>query len=148
LDLSKYLPNNGHIKFWDLAPHSSALMPAVAGTTQPPHGQSAAYKVKMPACYPYTDALEYRVEWTGGATATSSSPGMKPGGRPLPESAPPGCALLGSPSECSNDPLKDMSFNLAWPSAGTYTLTITPLKDKHGRVYDASTATPLTINVQ
>jgi hypothetical protein len=141
-DFSSQLPNKGHLLFRDLA-HSSALMPAVAGTTQPSHGE--AYKVKMPACYPYTDEVEYRVQWTGGATATAPT---KSGSLGSPQAAPPRCTLQSGQADCWSDPTKDMLFDLTWPNAGTYNLTITPVKDKHERKFDPSTATKLTTTVQ
>jgi Cu/Ag efflux protein CusF len=161
----KWRLTGGHLLFKDLA-HSNALIPALAGTTQPPLGQPAAYNVKMPACYPYTDQMEYQVAWTGGATATGLAPPANPTPSPnkfqqLSAAAlvvkglqagtgdpPPTCTLQSGQAECWTDPLKDMPFSLAWPAAGSYNLTITPMQDKHGRKFDSSTAAQTNISVQ
>jgi Cu/Ag efflux protein CusF len=162
---NKWRLTGGHLLFKDLA-HSNALIPVLAGTTQPPLSQPATYKVKMPACYPYTDQMEYQVAWTGGATATGLAPAANPtlspnkfqqlsaaalvvkGVQAEASDPPPSCTLQSGQADCWTDPLKDMPFSLAWPAAGSYNLTITPVQDKHGRKFDSSTASQTNISVQ
>jgi hypothetical protein len=164
-DLTKQISGTtGHLVFKDLA-HSNALIPAVAGTTQPPLGQAAAFKVKMPTCYPYKDQIEYQLQWSGGATATglAPAPNTSSAGNKIQQvsvenvaakgtqgmsNPPANCTLQSGQADCWTDPLKDFPFNLRWPAAGNYNLTITPLRDQHGRKFDASDASQLNINVQ
>jgi hypothetical protein len=155
--------NKKHLYFKDLAA-STALVPLLNGTLQPSAGHSASYKTKMPACYPYSDPVEYQVNWTGGATATDAStstaatnsrpksgaltilPGSK--AQPASSSAPSACTLLAGQGDCWSDPLKDVSLDLVWPVAGTYTLSVVPVRDKHGRRFMPETSTKLDITVQ
>lgn len=154
-----------HLLFKPLAP-SNALIPAIAGTTQAPLGQPAAFKVKMPTCFPYTDQMEYHVQWTGGASSTgfaaasntSSSPNIPrqglleavavSGTQGISFSPPASCTLQSGQADCLSDPLKDLPFDLTWPTAGSYNLTVIPVRDKHGRIFDSSTASQITISVQ
>jgi len=162
---NKWRLTGGHLLFKDLA-HSNALIPVLAGMTQPPLGQPAAYKVKMPACYPYTDQMKYQIAWTGGATATGLAPAANPtsppnrfeqlsaaalvvkGAQEGTSSPPASCTSQSGQAECWTDPLKDMPFSLAWPAAGSYNLTIMPMQDKHGRKFDSSAASQTNISVQ
>ncbi len=135
-----------------------------AGTLQPAAGQPASYKTKMPDCYPYADPVEYRVNWTGGAMATSNSASNAgTGGKPLAiaaitlsgkksspatSSAPTACTIQPGQGDCWSDPLKDISVDLAWPAAGAYTLTVTPVRDKHGRDFSLEKPAELSVTVQ
>lgn len=152
-----------HLYFKDLA-NSTALLPGLAGTLQPSAGQPASYKTKMPDCYPYTDPVEYHVNWTGGATATSGSAssaatgnkalssapialsGKKP--QPAAGNAPTACTIQPGQGDCWSDPLKDVSLDLAWPAAGAYSLTVTPVRDKHGRIFTPEKPAELDVTVQ
>jgi hypothetical protein len=139
-----------HLYFKDLA-NSTALMPNIAGTFQPPLGQPAAYTIKMPQCYPYSDSMEYEVRWTGGASATTGAPkrGAAQGSAPvLRAAAPSNCTLQAGQGTCQGAPLNSISFNLAWPVAGDYRLMVVPVEDTHGRKFDASRATEMTVTVQ
>ena len=144
-----------HLLFKPLAP-SNALIPAIAGTTQAPLGQPAAYKVKMPACYPYTDQMEYQVQWTGGATATAPGPavaqggivgGFRPVGLNFNGAGSASCTLQTGQADCWSDPLQDLPINLVWPTAGNYNLMVTPVRDKHGRVFGSSDASQVNVGV-
>jgi len=148
----------GHLLFKPLAP-SNALIPAIAGTTQPPLGKPAIYNIKMPTCYPYADQMEYHLQWTGGATtigagapvALTAAGGFlnNPAGNlKLIPRDPPSCntAQKGQ-ADCLSDPLNDMLFNLAWPTSGNFSLVVTPVRDKHGRTFDSSDASQVNVSV-
>jgi hypothetical protein len=157
-----------HLFFQDLA-HSTALIAAVQGNTQPSHGQLAAYALSMPSCYPYPDPVEYSVAWTGGATAANAA-GDAPS-RELKSAAiqsvklsigetetshgntagnDPGaaCSLQAGKADCWGVPSKATSLDLTWPSAGSYALTASPVRDKHGRVFAQSQGTQVDVTVQ
>jgi len=152
-----------HLYFKDLA-NSTALIPSLAGTLQPAAGQPASYKTKMPDCYPYTDPVEYRVNWTGGATAINSSSSKtsrdgKPAATaaialsgknssPAASEAPNACTIQPGQGDCWSNPLKDVSLDLDWPAAGAYSLTVTPVRDKHGRDFSLEKAAELSVTVQ
>jgi hypothetical protein len=157
-----------HLYFKDLA-HSTALIAAVQGSTQPAHGQPAAYMLSMPNCYPYADPVEYSVAWTGGATAANGTPdgpsrkvdapAIKPvklslgetqsnSGKTSAADAGAACSLQAGQADCWGVPSKATALNLTWPSAGNYSLTISPARDKHGRVFDQAQATQVGVAVQ
>ena len=143
----------GHILFKDLA-HSNALIPALAGPAQASLGQAALFNVKMPACYPYHDEVEYRAQWTGGATASSPAAGspaaasFKPAGLALGPMQRPtatggtasSCTIQSGEADCWNNPSAATALDLAWPSAGAYSVTVVPVRDKHGRVFNSQAA--------
>ena len=146
-----------HLYFRDLA-QSTALTSGIAGPPQTQVGQSAAYAMKMPTCYPYPDAIRYLVKWTGGAsgaptTATAQRTGLGAASR-LPmrttsgSAAPSSCTLQSGQGTCSGAPLASTSINLAWPAAGDYSLTVVPVDDGHGRRFDASRVSQLIVRVQ
>jgi hypothetical protein len=156
IDLTK-----GHILFKDLA-HSNALIPSLAGPAQGSVSQPALFNVKMPACYPYHDEIEYRGQWTGGATASTPAPAtgsgfasVKPAGLALgPTQKNIGiggtssslCTIESGEADCWNNPSAATTLDLAWPSAGAYSVTVVPVRDKHGRVFNAQAAqTDITI---
>jgi hypothetical protein len=150
----------GHILFKDLA-NSNALIPALAGPAQGGLGQAALFNVKMPACYPYHDEVEYRAQWTGGATASAPAPTgstmkatIKPAGLPLGPMQRPtatggtasSCTIQSGEADCWNNPSAATALDLAWPSAGAYSVTVIPVRDKHGRVFNTQAAqTNITI---
>ncbi len=154
------LMDTAHLYFKDLA-QSTGLKPGVTGTLQPSLGQPTAYAATMPTCYPYPEQIKYRVEWTGGASATTGAvnpTATKGRALGLPaniltrtaagNSSPSTCAAGPAPVICWSAPLTAASLNLAWPALGDYTLTVTPVEDKHGRKFDGSRATQLNIKVQ
>jgi hypothetical protein len=157
-------PLGGHLLFKPLAP-SNALIPALAGVAQPQTNEAAAYNVKMPQCYPYSDQIEYMVQWNGGATesglsaapaggspsnARRSSPIALAANRPQPPTSSPAanCTLQSGQADCWADPLKDLPFSLDWAAPGNYSVVITPVSDKHGRKFDSGSASQLNVNVQ
>lgn len=152
-----------HLKFWDLA-GSTALVPGLEGVSQVAAGSAAAYKIRMPTCYPYTQDVEYRVSWSGGATATNTTTataGTTPalprriGGKFLVGQSNPGsgntsaCTFEAGQAHCWGNPGKDVPINLVWPAMGNNSLSITLLGDKHHRVFtEKERATHLDISVQ
>ena len=154
----------GHLLFKPIAP-SNALIPALAGVAQPQINQVAAYSVKMPQCYPYSDQIEYMVQWNGGATqsglastpagssssnALRSLPVAVTANRTPPSTSRPSanCTLQSGQADCWTDPLKDLLFSLDWPAVGNYSVVVTPVRDKHGRKFDSASASQMNINVQ
>jgi hypothetical protein len=153
-----------HLYFKDLA-NSTALLPALNGLAQPPLGQPALYTMKMPACYPYPDQVQYRVTWTGGATPNAAVPAnstaaVKPaslstnklaGNAPLftaISAAPASCSLQSESGECWSDPHKDAAFSLAWPAMDNFAVTATPVRDKHSRKFDPPRTAQVNVSVQ
>lgn len=146
-----------HLYFKDLA-QSTALTSGITGPPQTQVGQSAAYAMRMPTCYPYPDAIRYLVKWTGGAsgaptTAAAQGTGLGAASRlPMRTSsgsgAPSNCTLQSGQGTCSGAPLASTSINLAWPAAGDYSLTVVPVDDGHGRKFDASRVSQLIVRVQ
>lgn len=117
--------NNKHLWFGDLAPGgSTALVASVQGANIAAATKPASYKVKMPSCYPYTNKVQYRVSWSGGAT-------------PAPNSL---CQWQASKSSglCKADPTKDLAIDLTWPSAGNYSVTVSPVGDDHHRSFSST----------
>jgi len=148
-----------HIFFLDLAPHSTALLAGLNGLTPTSVGRSGVYTIRMPKCYPYTDPIQYEVKWNGGASATTAnskaSPeygmgGIKLAGKSSTSSAAnskSACTWQAGQGDCWGDPLKDTSLNLAWPQAGSYTVSAMPVIDQHGRKFNEP-ATPMQVSVQ
>ncbi|MGQ0539492.1 MAG: hypothetical protein ACT4R6_11125, partial [Gemmatimonadaceae bacterium] len=112
--------NDRHIWFKDIAPGgSTALMPAVTGPAQGTAAQPVNVKVRMPSCYPYSDKVQYRLTWDGGAIAAQNT----------------SCGGQAGAYTCQADPTKDLTISLTWPSAGTYTLSVQLVRDQHPRVF-------------
>ncbi|MEW5915579.1 MAG: hypothetical protein AB1762_04205 [Gemmatimonadota bacterium] len=110
-----------HLWFRDLAPGgSSALMPSLTGPTQLTSAQPAAVKVSMPACYPYSDKVQYRLTWDGGATFTAPANACT-------------WAPGGGSGTCRFDPKKELPLNVTWPSAGAFNLSVQLVEDDHNR---------------
>jgi hypothetical protein len=150
---SKKLMPERHLYFRDLI-GSTSLVAAVEGPTQVSVGKPAVFKIKMPTCYPYTEQVEYRVTWTGSATSGSStgapstakeSAGIKISTSPPPTTA---CTFQTGQADCWSDPFKDTTVTLVWPAAGSYTLSATADRDKHGRQFNAPKIMQLAVNVQ
>ncbi len=121
-----------HLWFRDLAPGgSTALVANVQSLGSAAASKPASYKLKMPACYPYTNKIQYRVSWTGGAT-------------PAPNSL---CKWQDKGvGTCQADPTKDLVINLTWPVAGNYSLTVVPVTDEHHRSFSsAPQVVPVTV---
>jgi hypothetical protein len=107
-----------HVWFKDLVPGgSSGLRAALAGPAEAATGQPAAYKLRMPTCYPYDEKAKYRITWTGTATPSAT-----------PANA---CQWQAGRGECSFDPARDLDLRFAWPTEGSYTLTAALIGDDH-----------------
>jgi hypothetical protein len=115
--------------------------------------------ITMPQCYPYRDAqdntLQYRVTWTGGASANAAPAGAHASNRvgigmtrTSGGSASSTCDFQGGQYTCSGAPKSNLAFNLTWPASGDYVLTVAPVDDKHGHKFDASRAKQVNIRVQ
>lgn len=121
-----------HIWSRDLAPGgSSALVPTATGLAQVVASQPATVTLRMPACYPYTDKVQYRLTWTGGAA-------------PAPHAA---CQWQAAAGTCEFDPTKDLALRLTWPTAGTHGLSVRVVKDEHRTFAPAPPPVQLTISV-
>lgn len=134
-----------HLFFEDLA-QSTALVPAITGSAHAAAGQPAAFILRMPSCYPYTDAMRYQVRWTGNAGAPAAAPRTTlvraPARRP---SAAAGstntdCMIEPGQASCRGAPSGDTQLYLAWPASGDYRLAVTPVEDAHGRRFDTASA--------
>ena len=150
----KWLLQQEHLYFADLG-RSTALVPMITGAAHASTGQSAAFAVKMPSCYPYTDAMQYRVRWTGDAGAPSAAPSQATlvralpsrGSLPAPGAANTDCTLESGQGSCRGAPQNDTLLYLAWPASGDYRLTVAPLEDAHGRRFDAASTAEWAISV-
>ena len=151
--ISKKLMPERHLYFRDLI-GSTSLVAALDGPTQISAGKPAVFKIKMPVCYPYTEQVEYRLTWTGGATSSSTastpSSGKELRGVKISASAPPpsACSFQTGQADCWNDPFKDTTVTLVWPAAGSYTVSATAERDKHGRQFSAPKVIQLAVIVQ
>ena len=131
--LVRPVTHDKHLWFRDLAPGgSTALVANVQSTGSATVAKPASYKVKMPACYPYTNRIQYRVTWTGDATPARNS----------------ACQWQAGRGTCQFDPTKELSIDLTWPTAGSYSLTVSPVSDEHHRTFSpAPPATRMAVTV-
>ena len=141
-----------HIWFGDIAPGgSTAMSPAVKGPSQVAVGAAAEYQFQSRPCYPYAEAVDYRVTWAGGAAPSAQQAGgarrvsMRPGGGTAASST---CDMSGASGSCTLKPGAGGAVSLAWPQAGAHSVTVTPLRDRHGREFKSDRATQLNVNVQ
>ena len=147
---------NRHIAFSDIAPGgSTAISPGLSGPVQLAVGTHGAFMLKSRHCHPFTDVVDYRLTWTGNAVAPTgtAAPVRRAVGLPgqvgaaVPPSSP-ACSWGSGEALCKLRRGSDAAFTLAWPQAGSYTVTATPLRDGHGREFSADRATQMNINVQ
>jgi hypothetical protein len=121
-----------HLWSRDMAPGgSTALVATATGPAQAVAAQPAAITLRMPACYPYTAKVQYRLTWTGGAT-------------PAPHAA---CQWQAGAGTCQFDPAKDLALSLTWQTAGTQSVSVQVLKDTHRTFAPVPPPTQLTITV-
>lgn len=123
-----------HLWFRDLAPGgSNALMASISGLTQTLPGRPVQYQLKMPSCYPYTNPVQYRLSWTGGAT-------------PAPTAQ---CQWQGGQGTCIADPTRNLNLAFSWPASGIYSLSAVPIGDSHHRTFNPPPqATQLAVTVK
>jgi hypothetical protein len=128
------LMRDKHLWFRDVAPGgSTALAPSVTRPAQFTAAQPAVVKVRMPSCYPYTDKVQYRLTWDGGATL--AAPGNA-------------CTWQSGSGTCAFDPTKDLTLSVTWPNAGAFNLSIQLVEDAHPRKFlPAPQPTRLSVNV-
>lgn len=105
-----------HIAFWDLI-GSEAAQPVIVGPATAQSNVLQAYGAKMRPCWPYSETVDYQFNWGDGTTT----------------------ALSGAPQ---SQPMT----NHAWSPVGARAVTLTPLRDGHGRKLDSLSSTR-TINV-
>ena len=110
---------NKHLWFRDLASGSTSLIVLSSGPSQVGVNKSATYSVRMPSCYPYTEAVHYRVTWTGNATPTST----------------PACHWQAGGGDCSSAPATPLAMGLTWSAPGSYVVTVVATSDEHHRVF-------------
>lgn len=108
-----------HVGFWDLlgGDGSSALTPMLVGPATVPVNATQTYGARMRLCWPYTDVVDYSLNWGDGA--------VQP--------------LSGAANVQTN-------ATHAWAQTGTPTLNLTALRDAHGRQFNAATSRPIVVN--
>ena len=116
-----------HLYFGDLV-GSTALSPLVAANGPAAVAQPASYTFRMRPCYPYPDDIQYQLQWSG---LNAAAPGA---------AQPAVASVWGAPQ-------KDLVVNHTWMSPGDYTVSITPVGDKHHRTFTVHT-TNLTVHVE
>lgn len=126
---------NKHLWWSDLAPGGSTALDALAVAAPAVQHRATAITVRMPSCYPYSNAVQYRISWSGSAAATPNS----------------SCQWQGSQGVCLGDPQKGLTFALTWPTSGSYAVTVTAYGDQHDHVLRVFIPTPaphaVTVNV-
>ncbi|SDD76126.1 hypothetical protein [Aquimonas voraii] len=102
-----------HIGFWDLlgGQGSTAMSPMLSGPAVVPVGLAETFGAKMRPCWPYTDTVQYSMNWGDGSAAQ-------------PMSGP--AANLTQASH-------------TWNSGGTPLLSLTAVGDSHGRSFNKTT---------
>jgi|GEM_PF-3125859 len=102
-----------HIGFWDLlgGNGSTAMSPMLSGPALVPVGVPETFGARMRPCWPYTDTVQYRMNWGDGSALQ---------------------ALSGPAASV-------VSASHAWAAVGMPQLTLTSLQDSHGRSLNKST---------
>jgi hypothetical protein len=108
-----------HIAFWDLlgGDGSSALTPMLAGPAVVPANTAQTYGARMRACWPYTDNVDYTLNWGDGGTQALNGP----------------AATLTNASH-------------SWANIGTPQLSLLALRDAHGRQLNKTTWRPVQVS--
>lgn len=104
------------IRFWDLI-GSSAIRPILAGPSNVSVFNTNAYSVRMRPCWPYSNTVNYQVNW-GDSTSSSVS---------------------GAPQTA-------VALSKSWSTIGPRTVSATALTDSWGRNLGSATTTR-TVNV-
>jgi hypothetical protein len=137
----KRVMDDKHIWFRDLAPGgSNALVASVERVGPAVAGKRTEHRVRMPTCYPYTNRVTYQVNWTGGATPA-----------PVPPGKSSACSLDAAKSggTCTFNPAEEVTIGLVWPTPGSWSLSVVPVKDAHDRVFmPVPPSTRLDVNVE
>jgi hypothetical protein len=102
--------NRWHIRFWDLiGSGSTALRPMIGGPSTTGVNMLTTYTARMRPCYIYSDTINYVIGW--GDSTTSSFSGA---------------------------PASPVARTKQWGTTGIKTLTLRPVSDSHGRVFNAN----------
>jgi hypothetical protein len=134
-----------HLYFRDLA-GSTAVGPLVSPNGAAGAGHPAAYRIKMRPCYPYKDEVEYAVKWGDGQSGSSKPGTATPTALGASVRSIGGTTSNGDTSMWGS-PQQDIVVNHTWTEAGQFTIQVIPLRDKHGRTFDASAVSQLIVNV-
>jgi len=102
--------NRYHIGFWDLI-GSEAIQPMLMGPASSLAGMATQYSAKMRPCWPYSDDVNYSISWGDNSTTN----------------------FTGSPQAWQNS-------SHAWPTNGTYTMSLSAQSDTHGRQLSKATS--------
>lgn len=110
-----------HIGFWDLlgGNGSDALSPMLTGPATVPLNAPQNYSARMRGCWPYTENVDYSLNWGDGAVQSLNGPAATP-----------------------------TSASHAWALTGTPQLSLTALRDSHGRQFNRTTTRPIVVNTQ
>ena len=107
----------GHLWFRDLAPGGSTALVADVTASAASAAHPASLQVRMPSCYPYTEAVQYQVSWTGNAAPGTS----------------PACQWSAGKGSCKYDPAKPLPLSLTWAQPGNYVVSVATVRDDHDR---------------
>jgi hypothetical protein len=107
-----------HIGFWDLlaGAGSTAITPMLVGPVTVPANVTQTYGIKMRTCWPYTDTVQYTMNWGDGSTQALSGPAASV-----------------------------TAATHLWQAAGNPSLTLTALSDSHGRTLNKSSTNPVQV---
>jgi hypothetical protein len=107
-----------HIGFWDLlgGAGSTAMTPTMVGPVTVPANTTQTYGVEMRSCWPYTDKMNYTMNWGDGNTQALSGPATSV-----------------------------TATTHLWQNAGNPQLTLTALNDAHGRNLNKSSTNALQV---
>jgi hypothetical protein len=112
-----------YIGFWDLLNGgSSALTPMIDGPSTVAAGNTATYKIRMRPCWPYGDNIDYVMQWGDGTSNPYAGPPAPPTWQPI-------------------------YATHAWGSIGPRTITLTALRDAHGRAFGSGRSTSRPVQV-
>lgn len=122
-----------HAWFRDLAPGgSTALVTSITTAPYVAPNKPATMTLRLPSCYPYTDAVQYHVVWTGPATPVATS----------------ACRWQSGEGLCTAEPAKPLQVAFVWSASGAYTVSAVLVGDAHKRVFaPAPKPTVVTISV-
>jgi hypothetical protein len=102
--------NRWHIRFWDLiGSGSTALRPMIGGPSSTGVNALTTYTARMRPCYIYADTINYVLGW-GDSTSSSFS----------------------------GAPASPVARTKQWGTTGIKTLTLRPVSDSHGRVFNVN----------
>lgn len=105
-----------HVGFWDLA-KSDALSPMLQGPAVVPVNSVQSYGARMRSCWPYTDNVDYSLDWGDGSSTAFNGPAAT---------------------------LTDRTHT--WSQLGVKPLRLTALRDAHGRNLNRSTTRNVQVN--